>query len=80
MDIVVDANILFAILIKQGITERILLANELHCYAPEYLFAEFKEHEKDSRTYDASISSSALLSFLNSPSFSFLPGILPENL
>lgn len=47
MDIVIDANILFAIMIKKGITERILLANELHCYAPEYLFAEFREHEKE---------------------------------
>ncbi|MBI5158991.1 hypothetical protein HY992_02620 [Candidatus Micrarchaeota archaeon] len=47
MDVVIDANILFAILIKKGITERILLANELHLYAPEYLFAEFKEHETE---------------------------------
>lgn len=47
MDIVVDANILFAILIKKGITERILLSNDLHLYAPEYLFVEFRKHEKD---------------------------------
>ncbi len=47
MDIIIDANILFAIMIKKGVTEKILLANELHCYAPEYLFAEFKEHEKE---------------------------------
>lgn len=47
MDIVIDANILFAVAIKKGITERLLLLNELHCYAPEYLFSEFKEHEND---------------------------------
>ncbi|MFA5077331.1 MAG: PIN domain-containing protein [Candidatus Micrarchaeia archaeon] len=47
MDIVVDANILFAVMIKKGITERILLSNDLHLYAPEYIFVEFRKHEKD---------------------------------
>jgi len=47
MDIVVDANILFAIMIKEGITERMLLSDNLHLYAPEYLFVELKKHEKD---------------------------------
>lgn len=47
MDIVIDASIFFAITIKKGITERILLADSLHSYAPEYIFLEFKEHEKD---------------------------------
>jgi predicted nucleic acid-binding protein len=47
MDIVVDANILFAIMIKEGITERMLLSDVLHLYAPEYIFVEFKEHEKE---------------------------------
>ncbi len=46
MDIVIDANILFAIIIRKGITERILFSDELHLYAPEYLFLEFKEHKK----------------------------------
>lgn len=47
MDIVVDASILFAIMIKKGITERILFTDELHAYAPEYLFLEFREHEEE---------------------------------
>ncbi|MBI5046918.1 hypothetical protein HZC07_04280 [Candidatus Micrarchaeota archaeon] len=47
MDVIIDANILFAVTIKKGITERILLADDLHPYAPEYLFVEFKEHEKE---------------------------------
>lgn len=47
MDLVIDANILFAIMIKKGITEKILLSNEIHLYAPEYLFIEFKKHEKE---------------------------------
>jgi predicted nucleic acid-binding protein len=46
MDIVVDANILFAIMIKKGITERVLLSNDLHLYAPEYIFIEFRKHEE----------------------------------
>ncbi len=46
MDIVLDANIIFAIIIKKGITERILFSDELHIYAPEYLFLEFKEHKR----------------------------------
>jgi predicted nucleic acid-binding protein len=46
MDIVIDANILFAIAIRKGITERILFSDALHIYAPEYLFLEFKEHKE----------------------------------
>ncbi len=46
MDIVIDANIVFAMLIKSGITERILLSDKIHCYAPEYLFLEVTEHKE----------------------------------
>ena len=46
MDIVIDAYILFAIIIRRGITERILFSDELHLYAPEYLILEFKEHKE----------------------------------
>jgi len=48
MDIVIDANILFAMMIKKGITERMLLTSEIHAYAPEYPFLEFQKHEKTS--------------------------------
>ena len=44
---VIDANILFALLIRKGITERVLFSNDLRLYAPEYLFIEFKKHEQD---------------------------------
>lgn len=47
MDIIIDANIIFAIMIKKGITEKILFSNQLHCYAPEYIFVEVKEHKND---------------------------------
>lgn len=46
MDIVIDANIVFAMLIRSGITERILLSDKIHCYAPEYLFLEVAEHKE----------------------------------
>jgi len=44
---VIDANILFAILIKEGITEKIMFSDNIHLYAPEYLFTEFQKHEKE---------------------------------
>lgn len=46
MDLVIDANILFATMIRKGITEKVLLSNGLHLYAPEYLLIEFKEHKQ----------------------------------
>lgn len=45
MDLVVDANILFAALIKESITKRIILRNDLKLYAPEYLFEEFEKYK-----------------------------------
>ncbi|MDO8554098.1 MAG: PIN domain-containing protein [Candidatus Micrarchaeota archaeon] len=46
MDLVIDANILFAMIIRKGITERILFSDSLHIYAPEYIFLEFKERKE----------------------------------
>ena len=46
MDLVVDANILFAALIKNGITARLLFLDDLHLYAPEFLLDEFSKHRK----------------------------------
>ena len=42
MDLVVDANILFAALVKRGLTAEFLLSNNLHLYAPEFIFEEFE--------------------------------------
>ena len=47
MDLVIDANIIFAIMIKKGASEHLLLANDLHFYAPEYLFIETARHETE---------------------------------
>jgi predicted nucleic acid-binding protein len=46
VDLVVDANILFAALIKNGITARLLFLDDLHLYAPEFLLDEFSKHRK----------------------------------
>ncbi len=42
MDLVVDANILFAALIRDSITSELMLQNNLHLYAPEYIMDEFE--------------------------------------
>jgi predicted nucleic acid-binding protein len=42
MELVVDANILFAALIKDGATSEILFKHKL--YAPEFIFEEFKKY------------------------------------
>ena len=45
MDLVVDANILFAALIKKNITSHLLFRESFHLYAPEFIFVEFKKYK-----------------------------------
>ncbi len=45
MDLVIDANILFAALVKRGFTADFLLRNDLHLYAPEFIFEEFEMYK-----------------------------------
>ncbi len=57
MDLVVDANILFAVLIKAGKTEEIIFLGDLHIFAPKFIFEEFEKYkeliiEKTQRTGD----------------------------
>lgn len=47
MDLVIDANILFSILIKKGKTEELLFKDTIHLFAPEFLLDEFEKY----RTY-----------------------------
>lgn len=47
MDLVVDANILFAALIKDNITAELLFKDIFHLYAPEFLLEEFVKHKED---------------------------------
>jgi len=50
MEFVVDANILFASLIKEGLTRRILLDHHLSFYVPELIIEEFIEHIEELET------------------------------
>lgn len=46
MDLIVDANILFSALIKNGLTVEILFDDNLKLHAPEFILTEFIKHEK----------------------------------
>ncbi|NYZ74335.1 DNA-binding protein [Candidatus Micrarchaeota archaeon] len=47
MDLVVDANIIFAALVKDGATIDLLLEPEVHLFAPEFLFEEILKHKDE---------------------------------
>ena len=47
MDLIVDANILFAALIKEGFTDRLLFNGKFHLFTPEFIFTEFEKHKKE---------------------------------
>jgi len=40
MNLIVDANILFSALIKEGLTAELLISDKLQLFAPEFLFTE----------------------------------------
>ena len=44
MELIVDANILFAVLIAKGKTEKLIFQEELNLFAPEFLFKEFNKY------------------------------------
>ena len=46
MKLVVDANILFASMIKESLTAELLLSDKLSLFAPEFLFDEFKKYKE----------------------------------
>ena len=46
MKLVVDANILFASMIKESLTAELILSDKLNLFAPEFLFDEFKKYEE----------------------------------
>lgn len=57
MKLVVDANVLFSILIKNGKSAEIFISNSFSLYVPEYVFEEIEEHileilEKTYRTVE----------------------------
>ena len=47
MKIIVDANVLFAVLIKQGVTAELLFDPQLEFYIPEFIVEEFLKHEDE---------------------------------
>ena len=47
MYLIVDANILFAALIKQGKTDELLFVDHLHLFAPEFILIEFEKYKKE---------------------------------
>jgi len=47
MDLVVDANILFSVLIKKGKTEELIFETDLHLFAPEFIFEEFENYREE---------------------------------
>lgn len=53
MNLVVDANILFAALIKESTTENLLFNDLLTLYSPEVIFIEFEKHAPEilAKTY-----------------------------
>ncbi len=44
MDLIIDANILFAALVKDGASARLILHERIHLYAPEFILDEFEKY------------------------------------
>ncbi len=47
MDLVVDANILFAALISKGATVELMLDQNMHLFAPEFIMEEFSKYQTE---------------------------------
>lgn len=47
MDLIVDANVLFAGLIKESMSFYLLFSDRLHLFTPEYIFTEFEKHKEE---------------------------------
>jgi predicted nucleic acid-binding protein len=47
MDLVVDANVLFAALIKDSFSYNLLFSGEFNLFTPEYIFTEFEKHKEE---------------------------------
>lgn len=46
MDLVIDANILFSVLIVPGDTEDLVFQEDIHLFAPEFIFVEFEKYKE----------------------------------
>jgi predicted nucleic acid-binding protein len=47
MDVVVDANVMFAAIIKISVTSKLFFEDDLHLFAPEFIFEELEEHKSE---------------------------------
>ncbi len=47
MDVVVDANILFAVLIKDSFSCNLLFSGKFNLFTPEYIFTEFEKYKEE---------------------------------
>jgi len=47
MDLVIDANVLFSALIKDGFAYNLLFTGLFHIFAPEYIFSELEKHKEE---------------------------------
>jgi len=50
MEVIIDANIFVAALLKKGATRKLLLNDELVLYAPEYVIEEIFDHLQEFET------------------------------
>ena len=46
MDVVVDANIIFAVLIKDSFTDHVLFSGKFLLFTPEYVLTEFEKYKE----------------------------------
>ncbi len=46
MEVVLDANILFAVLIKDDFTSKLIFSDKLRLFAPDFLISEFYSYEQ----------------------------------
>ena len=47
MGVVVDANVIFAVLIKDSFSYHLLFSGRFHLFTPEYIFIEFEKHKEE---------------------------------
>ncbi|MEK6937907.1 MAG: PIN domain-containing protein [Nanoarchaeota archaeon] len=47
MDLIVDANVLFAALIKDSLSSDLLFRRDLHLFIPEHIFIELEKHKEE---------------------------------
>ena len=47
MDLVIDANIIFAVLIKENKTYELIFDEKLHLFTAEFFFKEFEKHVRE---------------------------------